>query len=513
MNKNLQLIFNLISNNKIHEANDLIENYKFTLDELNEVNFLKGVINLNQKKYSKSINFFKKNINSKKLQIDSVNNICLILQKKNKKKILSKLINLLLSFKPKNNYIFFNIAIIYDFLGDFDKSLKIINEIKDANAEVIAFQASIFRKKNLITEALKIINNYKKDKGSYYLLKEKASCLAYVEKFDEALKIVNTLIQKYPEDKSLLFSKSTYLLALEKYKSAVKLFDYRFEKNQSKEKFPLKKKLWNGEKNNKILIWSEDGLGDHILYLKLVEFVSNVNEKHLIIDKRLHHLYKNYLLKKKITNIHIVNQKINLNNYDSHIPAGSLMKFIDFNNLKKISYLQPKKKMVLNDNFINIGIAWKTLNKDQSFRSLPFAKIINLLSNFSNIKIYNLQFGDIEDEKKFCRENNINLNICNNIDYTNDINRVASLISGLDFVISSQNTVAHLSSAIGKKVLLLLPIGHRWYWNFNKKDKLDKWYKNTFVFKQNTINSWEETLDELKNELSEISKNPSFYRI
>ena len=35
MNKNLQLIFNLISNNKIHEANDLIENYKFTLDELN----------------------------------------------------------------------------------------------------------------------------------------------------------------------------------------------------------------------------------------------------------------------------------------------------------------------------------------------------------------------------------------------------------------------------------------------------------------------------------------------
>ena len=105
-----------------------------------------------------------------------------------------------------------------------------------------------------------------------------------------------------------------------------------------------KGRLWNGEKNNKILIWSEDGLGDHILYLKLVEFVSNVNEKHLIIDKRLHHLYKNYLLKKKITNIHIVNQKINLNNYDSHIPAGSLMKFIDFNNLKKISYLQPKKK-------------------------------------------------------------------------------------------------------------------------------------------------------------------------
>ena len=506
---NLQLISQLIHRGEIKKAQETINQYNYSIEELQKVNFLKGMIFLKLEEYPKSLNYFKKSFKHEDFKEDSLNNICLILRLRNKKKILLNLINLLLKLKSKKDNTIFNISKLYDFLGIYDDSIKILDTIKNTDPEIIGFKASLYRKKKLIPQALKIIENHKNFKGNFFLLKEKASCLAYLEKFEDALKIINQLLKDFPKDSTLLFTKSTYLLNLNNYRLAMKFYDYRFGKTISKEKFSLKKKLWIGEPVGKLLVWSEDGLGDHIIFLKLIEFIKNVDRIYIIVDRRLHSLYQRYLNKKKIKKIFIIHKKIKLIDYNAHIPAGSLMKYVDVNKIDKVNYLEPlnDEEFNFNTKYINIGISWKTLNKNHAYRTLPFKKFINIFSKFPNVKLYNLQFGKIEEEIQLCKEKNIKLNLFKNLDYKEDIEKVSSLIKGLDLVVSSQNTVAHLASAIGKKVLLLLPIGHRWYWNFDNISKLDNWYQNATVLKQNTLYNWDDALEKLKNEIAKIKKD------
>ena len=507
-------IFKLIKENNYENALYEIEKYRPAFDELGTFNFAKGLVYLNLKKQSKSIKFFRKLINDKKYQEDALNNILVILKQRNKKKSVRKLIDTLINLNSNKTYIKFNIAKFYDHLGDYDKSLEHLENIHEKFPEKIAYQASIYRKKNMLDIALDVLNKHPSFKDDYFIQKEKSSCLAYKENYSGALKTLDNLVNKFPEDHTLLYSKSVYLLHTRNTKKALKLFHTRFEKNKAKEKFPINVKLWDGSSAEKILVWSEDGLGDHILYLKLVSSIQKVKKIYIILDKRLHKLYQNYLTKNNITNIFILNSKANLDDFDYHVPAGDLMKYVDINKLKKIKFLEEDSPFKINKkNNLNIGLSWKTLNKDQFFRSLPFENLIKTIKTIPNIQIYNLQFGDIRHEVKYCLKNKIDFNIIDQLDYTNHIDKLASLISGLDLIVTCQNTIAHLSSAINANTILLLPVGHRWYWNFSADDNIDLWYKSTLTIKQNKINCWKNVLEKLTTELQNNAKTKNIHRI
>ena len=166
--------------------------------------------------------------------------------------------------------------------------------------------------------------------------------------------------------------------------------------------------------------------------------------------------------------------------YALHIPIGSLMNVL---NIKPFEYLNPKKFLEADQNMIgefsktinaknlNVGISWKSLNPDQPHRNINISLLLNSLKKIPNIKIHNLQFGLDKGEI-----DNININklvYYKNVDYKNDLNTIAAIIENMDFVITIQNTVAHLSCALQKKTLLLLPMGSRWYWGL---ENFDRWY-------------------------------------
>ena len=66
-----------------------------------------------------------------------------------------------------------------------------------------------------------------------------------------------------------------------------------------------------------------------------------------------------------------------------------------------------------------------------------------------------------------------------------------SLIDACDIVLTVSNTTAHLSAALGKPTLILLP-WHTplWYWHLNSMDS--RWYPSAVLLRQGTTGDWSE---------------------
>ena len=496
----------IISQKYIEALNALEELPISDLENLFFKNYLKAEIYYHLKKYSLSINLFKKSIKNNFRSSSCWLYLAIIFQIKSKK-IVKKIIHILQNAKNLDDISLYDLAYLQDQNGMFDEGIKTISKIKKINnGSITTLLLSLKRKNGNIEDCLNIIKKNKHFFDHFDFLCEISSFFAYTEDYNEALKFINKAIEINPNENKIKFLKSLYLMHLNKYKEALKLFDYRFEK-QVFEKYPRDENTWKGENIKKLFLWSEQGLGDHILYAKLIFEIKNVEKIYFETDVRIHELLKNYLKEKKITNIFLLDtkDKQDLKNFDAHLSCGSLLNFINPFQLQKLNYLKSLKKKVDSKN-LKVGLSWKTGNTDQQFRNLPVNELFNCLKNIVNLEIHNLQFGKIENEILFAKKNNVKINILHNVNYKNNISVIADIINGLDVVVSCQNTVAHIASAMGKKTILLLPVGNRWYWKADS-EQMDMWYKNTFIIKQKNIYDWSDEISQLTKKIIEYGKN------
>jgi len=80
-----------------------------------------------------------------------------------------------------------------------------------------------------------------------------------------------------------------------------------------------------------------------------------------------------------------------------------------------------------------------------------------------------------------------------------DFADTASVIMGLDLVISVDTAVAHLAGALGKPVWILLPTVPDWRWFIDRTDS--PWYPTARLFRQQPNQSWSDVVDVVAGEL------------
>ena len=81
--------------------------------------------------------------------------------------------------------------------------------------------------------------------------------------------------------------------------------------------------MWNGEKNQRVLVWGEQGIGDEIMFSSIIKDIYEFSSKIIIqCDRRLIPLFQRTFPPDVI--YFSEGQPVPEDEYDFHIPVGSL---------------------------------------------------------------------------------------------------------------------------------------------------------------------------------------------
>ena len=334
--------------------------------------------------------------------------------------------------------------------------------------------------------------------------------LCKLDESEAAYKRAIELKNDYPDAYNNL---SFTLLLKNKFLEAYRFSEWRWQTEHNiGKKYFTEKPIWNGEKNKSVLVWKEQGVGDEIMYNSILPELKAISKKLIVYcDKRLIPLFNRSFSKDVIFESNKIN--INNNDYDFHIPIGSMPRFFrknlkSFNNSSK-GYLKSdnNKKLKFRDelrkgeNVKIIGISWNTKSNIQmaSFRNIDLKYLTTELNN-KNIKFVNLQYGDVSEEiLKLKKETGIEVTEVSGLDVKNQIDDFASLVSACDIVVSIDNFTVHLAGSLGINTKILLPFTMDSRWGL--KGKKSHLYNSVRLYRQIKLGNWTNVINELKEDI------------
>jgi len=476
----------------------------------------KGLLEVSEKNYRQAI---KLNPNF----LDTYINLGVVLEQQGKH---NDCLNILEDFikKDKSSYkAYFNLANILIKLNRTEESVDNYNKaikINDNEAEIFFNLALALKKIGNYDDAITNYNKAIRLKPDYFKAHNNLGVIfSDLRKFSEALLSFEMALKINPKFLEAYYNESFIFLLQNKFIEGWKRYEFRWaSEDQIKPLYKLDENIWDGKfLNGTLLVWSEQGIGDHLFFGRLVQCLKDQAKKIVFsVDKRLIKLFKNFLFSLGVNNIEIVEYNKNnlFVNFDKHIPAGSLGKFFA-NSDKEILKFSKSNFIINNDenykkitNFLNnlkgikIGLSWKSLNKNEQHRNISLQKLVSILPH-NNCSLINLQFGDTADEIFKVEKNSlVKIHSPKDIDNFNNIDELSFLINSLDLVITIQNTTAHLSLGFQKKTFVLLPTNSRWHWGLAGERSV--WYPAAQIFRQSKYNHWEDVLNNVKISLDKL---------
>jgi tetratricopeptide (TPR) repeat protein len=263
---------------------------------------------------------------------------------------------------------------------------------------------------------------------------------------------------------------------------------------------------WDGSimKDNKILLYAEEGYGDTIHFFRYIPLVAERCAKVIIeCQEELISL---------VRNIDGVNQVIaqgeQIPEHDVHcslLMLPAIFKTTFESIPAKVPYIpidpgltKQWQDMMQDDNEkIKIGLVWAGGHKEGTlnYRScslemfLPFIKL-------DGITFYSLQKGEAAEQTENLPEG---IKLVNYMEEIRDFSDTAALIENLDLVISVDTSVAHLAGALGKPVWLLLHFVPSWRWLLGREDS--PWYPTMRLFRQPAPGDWGPVIERVLREL------------
>ena len=361
------------------------------------------------------------------------------------------------------------------------------------------------------------IKNHKKainlDPNNFNAYKNLAVITSFYDKTEEAINYLKKSIEINPQ----FYEGIYYLGQLQLYSRSFELgwknFESRWDCKDYHQKKINTKKTQLIELNKKITLftWSEQGIGDQIMYGSMFsELSTHVGKLIVKLDKRLIPIFKD--LHSDITFIG-KGDKLFDDDFDHHLPFGSIGSLIrnheiDFRR-NKYPYISGDKnvtskitKKYKKNGEILVGMSWSSSKAMLSQeKSIDLEKLLPIL-NFKNFNFIDLEYKDTAEERKLIFRNyGVKIHKEESINNFSDIIGLTSIIDACDFVITCSNVNAHICGALNKKTFLLLPFGRGRLWNWNKKNEKSFWYPSINILQNNNEESWDYPIKTLKERL------------
>jgi tetratricopeptide (TPR) repeat protein len=231
---------------------------------------------------------------------------------------------------------------------------------------------------------------------------------------------------------------------------------------------------WNGDlkSKSKILIWSEQGLGDEILFSTCIHQLHDSNLNIILeCDLRMVSLYKRTFPKFTVREPLLNFDSSSLSSdFDLQIPFGSLPSLfrnnlIQFPKVVRSIEIDPSVNLriqgllkVLTGKKL-LGICWRS-GKLSYERNSQYSSILDwglIFSKYQDYHFINLQYGECEIEIQQAEAKfGVEIHRWHDLDLKNDLEAVFALISNLDLVVTVGTAVSMIAGAVNVETHLIM---------------------------------------------------------
>jgi tetratricopeptide (TPR) repeat protein len=328
-------------------------------------------------------------------------------------------------------------------------------------------------------------------------------------RLDEAEASYKQSIALKPDYAEAYHNMSLAILSLQDFEAGWSLYEWRWKlKKLVGNPLQSSKPLWKPTKQQRVLLWCEQGVGDEIMFASLIPDLYSSSSKLIVLtDKRLIPLFRRSF--PDDIDFRPSNEVVSETEYDSQISMGSVplhfRQSIDSFKHSAQGWLSAsavkaknlRSQLLSDDSETLIGISWHTTahHNGAQNRLIPLNQIAQML-HAPKVRLVSLQYGDFVNEvNKLSTDYGIKVAQVTEIDNMNDIDGLAALISACDRIVSIDNTTVHLAGALGKETKVLLPYACDWRWGQSSQDSY--WYDSVQLYRQTKIGDWGHVIKQL----------------
>jgi ADP-heptose:LPS heptosyltransferase len=147
---------------------------------------------------------------------------------------------------------------------------------------------------------------------------------------------------------------------------------------------------------------------------------------------------------------------------------------------------------------LRVGLAWagNPRYKGDRQRSMQLATLLPLLRT-RGVTFISLQKGPAAAQLAALPGN---VFLWDGSSRDRDLAETAALVAGLDLVISSDTSIAHLAGAMGKPVWIILP--HLADWRWMEQTETTPWYPTARLLRQSKPGDWDGVVERVIEELN-----------
>lgn len=324
----------------------------------------------------------------------------------------------------------------------------------------------------------------------------RSNVLTDLKRFEEAEEMLSSILSKNPDNEHVLFNFSLLQLRLGRWKAGWALQEKRPQHPLSVGweigTFPnaIRDKVTTGQAA-RILIYSEQGLGDVIQYLRFVNHPSFIDaELKLQVPTALYELVRmSFPLVSVCTDSSVKRDlfdfKVSLLSLPAALGLKTEQELLSPPYLRGSSQRSVEVRSLVRGQKSQrcIGIQWRGGGNPKLVnRSMPIEYLDTLVSNGD--RFVSLRQSPMESEARWLADRGVIRfdSLMANFDDT------AAVIENLDFVVTVDTSIAHLAGAMGKKTFLLLPYSAAWGWMESRSDS--PWYPSMTLIRQKSPGDW-----------------------
>ncbi len=508
-------------NNAVHS---FLKTIRIRPEDSNALNML-GVAYFKKGNIKSSISYYLKAIKLNPLNDKIYNNLAIAYSNSGNLEAAVSIYLKALKIDSKSFSTLFNLGRIYQQKGDLEKALETFEKIfklKNVNSLDLVFNeiGITLQKKEDFNSAIKAyLKAIKLNKNLIQSYNNLGYAQFEIEDFDSAEISFLKAIKLSPENAIARKNLSKIYLLQGNYKEGFKNYEYRYEQSNlrilphASPNIPI----WNGEDSerpNKLLVVSEQGLGDTLQFMRFLPLLKKTDHKvYFCAQEKLHGLIKNSKIDLNPLSPNKANQFLE----GKWIPLLSLPKIFNLcpnKQLIKSTYINPDDYLVNKWKLLFskyeekiIGIHWQgnpeTEQGIHKGRSLLLNEFSTLAEN-SKCKFLSLQKGYGEEQLKDCLFKDKFVDFQKEVSDIWDFVETSSIIANCDLIITSDSAVAHLAAGMGKKTWLLLQKVPDWRWGL--KGSHTFWYENMEIFRQVEKNNWREVMIRVSIRLNNFLK-------